>query len=120
MVAPRRAFGVVGRPLNLTVGRPMIVSAKKLAAVYALIATVLLSVYGFWVFVGSLHGPTRVEKFELAAVFPALALADHFGAFPDSGFLFWLLGLSGFVFWLLVFYGLVLVLLRRRNRVSSV
>jgi hypothetical protein len=95
-------------------------SATKPAAVYALIAVVLLSAYGFWVFVGSLHGPTRVEKVEMAVAFPALALADHLGVLPDSGFYFWLLALGGFVFWFVVLYRLAVVLLSRGSRVSDV
>ena len=95
-------------------------SAKTLAAVYALIAAVLLSAYGFWVFVGSLHGPTALEKLEMAVAFPALALADHLGALPDSGVFFWLLGLSGFVLWFAVFYCLAALLLSRRSHASAV
>jgi len=95
-------------------------SAKKPAAVYALVAAVLLSIYGFWFFAGSLHGPTALEKIEIAVAFPALALAYRTGVFPNGGFLFWLLGLAGFAFWFVVFYCLAVVFLSRRTRVSDV
>jgi hypothetical protein len=95
-------------------------SAKKAAAEYALVAAVVLSIYGFGVFAGSLHGPTAVEKIEIAVAFPALALAYRAGVFPNSDFLFWLLGLAGFAFWFVVFWCLGIALLSRRTRASDV
>src|ERR1700747_2019201 len=95
-------------------------SAKKPAAVYSLVSAVLLSIYGVWVFAGSLHGPTALEKVEIAVAFPALALAYRIGVFPNGGFLFWLLGLRGVAFWVVVFYSLAIVFLSRRTRVSDV
>ena len=120
IVGPRRLSGVVVRPLNFTVRHPMKHRAKKPALVLALVLVVLLSAYGFWVYVGSLHGPSTLEMIEVAAAFPLVALAVHFRFLGNGNLAVWALGLIGFALWVALVYQIALFFLSRNREPSDV